>query len=68
VPEFQLLDGVKEGVMGSHDAGAELGADALGQPGGTQTRDELPAVLLPPALVKLLTAESRALQIQREGK
>ena len=51
--------------MGGHDPGTELGADALGQPGGTQTRDELPTVLLSPSLVKLLTAESRTLDVGR---
>ncbi len=51
VPELKLLDGVQEGLVGGHDAGTELGADALGQTGAAEAGDELAGVLLPPLLV-----------------
>ena len=51
MPQLQLLDGVEEGLVRGHYTGPELGADALGKPGGTQAGDELSSILLSPLFV-----------------
>ena len=66
MPALQLFDGAEEGLMRCRHFGPELGTDALGQPGGTETRYHLSDILLPPASVQLGVLQGGALG-GREG-
>ena len=61
MPALQLFDGAEEGLVRCRHFGPELGTDALGQSGGTETRYHLPDILLPPASVQLGVLQGGAL-------